>query len=454
MPSPARSEAGALRINSDLMADTETTTFILAPERFLGELFVAETRLPISVIVSADRTGRLKFEVDSVEVNDVTRPAAVAVMRNSGRTGSSIQYYRLELQSEDGKRLVSDHAYDNGWSHGDGLKIRLATAEARLTWRLVKPCEYPHLRFWLRGFSCMLRTSAEGPLGTAVAHGTRDIPDLMKMTGYVAVQANDRHVSSDWRGRAEDFLRFLRMGLSFANSGWLSTPLVEFFIENEAEFIFYNVGGANQSELDVQNFLDLEPIFSAFSKTHENIGHYRDILVTAIGWLIVDTHIDEVRFLSGMIALETLASHCLSKEQRRITSRIKANEIRDKISILLKKAGLHNEQIEAMENYLSGINRKSLRQNISTLFAHWQVSREGIDDSSIRKVVDLRNNIVHRGMPVQNQDLWESIVLIREIIVRFVLHLIGFTGTYECYLGGLHTRTYPACMPVGLNVKL
>jgi hypothetical protein len=76
-------------------------------------------------------------------------------------------------------------------------------------------------------------------------------------------------------------------------------------------------------------------------------------------------------------------------------------------------------------------------------------SREGIDDSAIKKLVDLRNDIVHRGMSAGAQDLWESIILVREIIVRIVLTMVKFEGQYECYIGGgQHTRQFPPCRPL------
>ena len=58
-------------------------------------------------------------------------------------------------------------------------------------------------------------------------------------------------------------------------------------------------------------------------------------------------------------------------------------------------------------------------------------------------LVNLRNKIVHSGVLPDDVDIWESIILVRELITRILLSEIGFEGRYCCYIGGLHDRDFP-----------
>ena len=53
-----------------------------------------------------------------------------------------------------------------------------------------------------------------------------------------------------------------------------------------------------------------------------------------------------------------------------------------------------------------------------------------------------------RGAAAEDEDLWPSILLIREIVVRLVLSMLRFEGIYQCYLGARHIRRFPDCKPV------
>ena len=83
------------------------------------------------------------------------------------------------------------------------------------------------------------------------------------------------------------------------------------------------------------------------------------------------------------------------------------------------------------------------------MLAKMNISRNDIEADKIKQLVDLRNKIVHRSHTAKNEkeddELWEAILLSREILVRVVFSMLEFKGTYFCYLGGAHMREFPAC---------
>ncbi|GLS31394.1 hypothetical protein SAMN04488498_1646 [Mesorhizobium albiziae] len=57
---------------------------------------------------------------------------------------------------------------------------------------------------------------------------------------------------------------------------------------------------------------------------------------------------------------------------------------------------------------------------------------------------------MHRGL-LPDVDIWDGIVLVRELITRILLSEIGFQGRYCCYVGGLHDRNFPEAATVPLE---
>jgi hypothetical protein len=56
-----------------------------------------------------------------------------------------------------------------------------------------------------------------------------------------------------------------------------------------------------------------------------------------------------------------------------------------------------------------------------------------------------RNAVVHRGHyydddtnAAENENLWEHILVTREVVVRFILTALGYKGRYISFLGGGH----------------
>jgi hypothetical protein len=82
-------------------------------------------------------------------------------------------------------------------------------------------------------------------------------------------------------------------------------------------------------------------------------------------------------------------------------------------------------------------------QKIHALFDHYEIPRRDFEGDIIRRLINLRNDIVHKGVARNDSDIWPSIILVRELITRILLKEIGFVGRYCCYVGGLNDREFP-----------
>jgi len=53
--------------------------------------------------------------------------------------------------------------------------------------------------------------------------------------------------------------------------------------------------------------------------------------------------------------------------------------------------------------------------------------------------MDIRNKITHSGLVPEGVDIWQNILIIREMIVMIVFAEIGYSGPYESYAEGYKT---------------
>jgi len=433
-----------------LMNETSEAGCVLQPEQFIGDIVIGSQRMAVSLTASASASGRLALDVEPISVSG-SSGSALELMRSISRPGNTINEFGLECESSDGKRLTSDRAYLAGYNHNsEGLHIQLRTAEAHLGMTGHETHDRPALCFSLLGFECYPPAHAVVELGSVVARGATRSAATNEITGTITVQASDKSASTDWRQQAERLLTHLGLVLGFARGAPLPVPITEFYEGDHVDVTFYEAGGGHPSEMPPLSHLNLGPIVTTAVAHVDVVDAYRETFETAIGWLLVPTKYDEVRFLTGMTALESLASRFLGKSQSSIlgTSAFKrfAKQV---IAFVDEQEYLEDTVRKAVKEKIPELNRRSFSYKIDAVFERWNISRTLIDDKVLARLVRLRNSIVHQGGASESEDLWSSILVVREILVRFVLAMLQFDGIYQCYIGGRHMRRFPSCEPVG-----
>ncbi len=431
------------------MSETVETGYVLPPERFDGHIVISDRHIAIRLSANADQSGRLNLYVDPISISD-SSGGTLELMRSIGHPGNMIDEFRLECESSDGKRLTSDRAYLVGYNHNsEGLHIQLRTAEARLSTTARETHDRPALCISLLGFECFPPVHVTTELGAVVARGATRTTATNEITGTIAIQAIDDNTSTNWRHEVEHLLKHLRLVLGFARGAPLPVPLTEFYDGDYVEVSFYEVGGGHPSQMPPLPHLNLGPIVSTAIAHVDIVEDYREMFETAIGWLLVPTTYDEVRFLTGMTALESLASRSLDKSGTTILGSSAFKTFAKKVRAFIdEQKHLDDSVREALKEKIPELNRRSFNYKIDALFEQWNIARALTDDDVLTRLVSLRNSVVHQGGASEGEDLWASILTLREILVRLVLAMLRFEGNYECYVGGRHMRQFPSCEPV------
>ena len=103
--------------------------------------------------------------------------------------------------------------------------------------------------------------------------------------------------------------------------------------------------------------------------------------------------------------------------------------------------------VSDLNEKLLDLNRRTILRKVEILAKRWSVPLDDISDKKIQEAKSARDYSVHRGHYYEegkeNTALWEHVTVMREIVIRFLLTIIGYKGRYISYLGGYHEAKFP-----------
>lgn len=312
----------------------------------------------------------------------------------------------------------------------------------------------PAVKRWLNGFENFVPLSASTPFGTLSMAGAHR-PDRDAMSGEILLTMDSVEPFEEWEKKADELLDWVTLVMSFAAAKRLSFPVMEIFQDERLLIEVYDRSIAPSTGLRPFASIDQRAIFDCA------IASYFDPKVTirnldyAIEWFCMRAVHAESNLVFAMTVLENLVDSNLSNSDKAILPKAKFSELKQK---MLEFVGQQiasyfsgdDAQQAALEDYSDkflDLNRKTLLQKVHLLAERWMVGLDGIDDAHIRAAKSCRDKIVHRGhyrTPTEGErDLHDHVLLVRELIVRFVLTALRFQGRYYTYMEGYRERNMP-----------
>jgi hypothetical protein len=344
---------------------------VLENTEFVGEISINGETAPIVFRVSAGLDCRLHFDADAVAAQ-----THFLALRAQGAPGKNIGEFTLTGASVDAKTIASKSVFVRSHGHDNDRRwIDIRSRDCKITLCLEYRVEKPVLRLWFRSFVSFRNPVIETSLGRLMVWDEVGNVGPDDVSGGVALEAPSHDAGDDWRNRAEDFLRHMHRGLALAHGGRLQAPRLDFIHELTSEITFFE-GTGFMPELPVQHSLYQDQFIKALVHRYERAGPLPDILWTALGWMQTDTTFDELRFLSGMTALEAIIESRLPK--RRVTTIPKKDFklLRRRFEeIIAADEALPQQAKELVSRNVGNLNRKGFPQSIHSLFEYYMIPK-------------------------------------------------------------------------------
>lgn len=428
---------------------------------FLGNLQAGSDTAPITFRARiVDGSGEVELDFGAIVL---TQENNFITERWDGE-GASLGYFSLSGKAEDGTEFKTEDLHFESPPYDLRNKIGSRTStigycsRAEFRRKLAVSVPKPTLRMHVKGFQNLRQLSSVCCLGMVAMVGERSIDDPDHITGYIAVQSDNEPADlTAWHAQADELLEHIRGVMSFASATVLKGPIIEFYAGDDLKVVALTQTRQASAPFRTFPYHSQQPVFDAAVTSFFNPPFEVKNLFFAIEWFAMEATYKEVSLVNAMTVLENLVASNLGDSDKLIETEKEFENTRRALRKVLKQciekwpideSKNAREIVQELNERLADLNRRSILQKLMTLAARWSVPLNGIGEDKIKAAKKARDLIVHRGHYSKdgkdvNNDLWEHITVVREIVVRFLLTAIGYRGGYFSYIGGCHDAQFP-----------
>lgn len=335
------------------------------------------------------------------------------------------------------------------------LKVQGFCSEVRIKTSGKKPIG-PVAKLLVSGFQTSAPLEAHCSLGAVRFFAPVSLKNLSSanaMSGQLQIEGGpDVANVQAWRMEVEKLFDHVLNIMSFASGTALRAPVFEFIDGGEVELVTLSQVKQEPPHLPPFSRRDLAAIFGRAVETHFNAPFAAEKIHHAIGWYCVSSPHDEVNLVTAMTVLESLISANLSDEDTQVQNKADFEKLRKKISTVAKDhfenisndPKVRHQLVAELNEKLSDLNRRTLKQKLDMLAAQSGMSMDGISDEQIKGAKRARDRVVHRGFyeSPDPDELWEHMLVARELVTRLILTVLEYEGTYRSYIGGFKDQMF------------
>lgn len=426
-----------------------SSKLLMESKSFSGSLSFHENILKLDFSVHIEISGEAVLLIPSIPLNMETK----FISDGFHNTGTKFNKFSLSGTSSDGVTFKSDNVIFtclNSHSSQTSSKIRPNADYSSAA--ITMPCDTTSnpILFWrIKGFQSFSPLSIETDLGTVEMIGERDADGKNEVSGYIKVtSSSSQEYFESWQKKANTFCNHLLYVMSFAANTDLACPIIEFVHQDKIEIKLHSCGKQQKSVYPPIHWMNLKEIFQCSIKNYFDPQFEVKNLFFAIQWFNIHNSYREANLISSMTVLENLIDSNLTNQDCLLFTDKQFNYLRKKLSCVVKEQikewtddeSAQNKLISDINGKFSDLKRRSLIDKINLLAMRWGVVLDDIAPEKINGAKSARDHVVHRGhyTPKNHMtgDLHDHVLLVREIVVRFILTSLNFEGRYESYVDG------------------
>lgn len=422
-------------------------------QTFRGALSHGEDQWDLTFKARVGPRGGLHLKIPDLPLDEHT----AKIRRRWDKEGETLTYYRLTGLSRSGTRFETDRLCFVGTGHtsdaqGTTLHFKAEATSARFITphAVVGP---PVVRQMLRGLRGFRSVRASTPLGEVIMAGQRELKDGEHLSGYLLVKADQ--VPKDpvaWREAVDKLMWRVCVAMSFAGARQIKAPFTESWSGAEWHLETSSQGASYEVGQPVIHFLNQGPFFEAVAKACFAPNVDFEKITYAMEWFAMPATHTEVRLITAMTALEHLVDANLTDDEASYLPRARFAKLASAMRKTLSD-GEATPREEAFRTALPGkmadLNRRTLREKTEHLIHRWNSPTQDLPDDGLEAAIRARNRIVHRGyyydptVAIEEHDLWDHVLLVRELLARLLLRALGYHGQYLRYRGGYNIAQLP-----------
>ena len=431
---------------------------------FTGTIARDDIVVPIRFRVRFGLDGELRFRVYPLPMTSEAMD-----LRTERTTSNKMASYKVSAVSAAGTQFESDGIILTGTGTkstdtSDYVTLQFAYTKATFTRARDDAGKPPAVRWHLRGFEAFPALHGACDLGDVSLAGNYPANKPEQVSGVATIMAKAPvAAAAAWLAEAERLFQHLRAIMSLAMARQIDYPTRDVWADGKWVRTAYSQTRSRRTYAHVFHPMQLQPVFEAALASHAAPPIVAKGLNYAVEWLTLPVTYSEMRLTNAMTALEHLTAANLTAADQTFLPKKPfeafAKRLREVAAAELAAAfpDADDQQAAALEamraafpGKMQDLNRLPLHARVMRLAELWGVPLQDFDEADIRAAINARNSIIHRGYYYEPErgsreqvDLWDHLLLMREVAIRFVLTLIGYRGTYLSFRGGQHDVAFP-----------
>lgn len=411
---------------------------VLENTRFEGTLTRNGMSISVSFDVAIDNRGVLQLSVDPLPIS------AHSITSDFWQHQRRVANLNLVGQAANGSMFSSDRFFFTSYSHSTQLCVGGTCSDATLEIPLSSSVEKPQLIWRVRQLRTFRHLERQTSHGTIVAAGAEPGDDRQALTGWIAIEAPGG-VDQSWWATADHLVEHVGRIMSLASGTYLR-PYIEQRLEGASNRIRV-LRRSNTADpfMPPFHFLNLESILQYACNTYPDKYQRMRNLDGALQWLLAPAHYDEGRLVSAMTALENIVNADPGSN-----SAIMKNGAFKKIAKIVRELLKENGAPALMLSKVPELNRLALADSLSSYINKYSIVVDDFPENSMQALIKARNNIIHKGYYfdddiAEQTDIWNHIIVARELATRILLSALGFKGNYFSHLHNDRQLSFPDC---------
>ncbi|HUP61991.1 MAG TPA: hypothetical protein VNA69_16410 [Thermoanaerobaculia bacterium] len=374
--------------------------------------------------------------------------------------GRLATWAKLRASTPDGLQLESDQVTMTGRNNrlGRTATTALHGELSRLTVYHNSPpavaanCLLVYHTIGMQGFAVQ-ETSTK--LGAVRMAGVAEIEDYDHLAGRIQItaDAHERQSLDEWTDASDEEIANILLIISLAEGKLLEWSIRESANGDGTLFRrdFCGPKHTGTPRDGMFHWLNLQPVLNLATSKYNEALRTRTGIDLAIRLLLAQPAHVELQLIAAMTALEHLIS-VYAHYYRVLPPLAKAlfDDIRSALETaydgatkdLVKDNNLAHAVLR-VRGRIANMNDTTFNDRLFAMLREYQVPLVGIQDR-ITKAVKARHDIVHTGRhDAAFADFYLHVAVLRELLKRIILTLLGYEGQYISFLNGQEFLNFP-----------
>jgi hypothetical protein len=356
-----------------------------------------------------------------------------------------------------GEHVSSDAVYilSAGTPQKDGVAYLEIRGQAELLRVVYPPLSEPHPRRHVSYRTVGMRggpgtVSCRAPEGTVWIGGPHIPRDYAAIHGAIDIETTENRPLAEWLDSCDGLASRVRDIFSLGQGRFIQQSVRELYVnETLVQLDFYGPKSSTEPYQPVFHHLNLQPVLDLAVQRYTPALQNERGLGIAIEWLLMHPNYTEGKYLTAFAALE----HLLTVNGKDIPRTLIGDEefrrvVLPRLEGVLKEAATElpgQDALAVLQRKLATLNFRPVTDRLQALLQLYGVPTGDIAEK-VPRALQVRNILLHRGKYDGDEPLYQHLTVLRELVVRFILTMLAFQGSYESYLRNPTWGSFPPVM--------